>query len=163
MRVGKITPAYGAAFQNVVTNASGWPSAPDGRKPRVTALLEGRVHVIHAKDRAMCAVFNRDAPAPRQVLVTIIGHGPAFRSGGLGPSVFNYSTLRTSAHCDALLVPPERRYCLVAKDRHGGTTRRDADESVAEEADGEPLHYIRPAALESYDQFLSRCGALCKK
>ena len=57
LRVGKIHPSYGAAFQNIVSSSSGdggggggsRSSGDGGRKPRITPVLKGRAHVLHAR------------------------------------------------------------------------------------------------------------------
>jgi len=57
LRVGKIHPSYGAAFQNIVSSSSGdggggggsKSSGDGGRKPRITPVLKGRAHVLHAR------------------------------------------------------------------------------------------------------------------
>lgn len=58
LRVGRIIPEYGAAFQNVI-NASSHVWRRD--RARVTPVLVGRVHVLHATNRSLCSAFNSDA------------------------------------------------------------------------------------------------------
>ena len=54
LRVGKIHPSYGAACQNIVSSGDGGgggsrSGGDGGRKPRITTVLKGRAHVLHAR------------------------------------------------------------------------------------------------------------------
>ena len=62
LHVGKVSAAFGAAFYAYDPRTFRLDNA------RVTTLLRGTTHVIHSPNVSLCALFNADAPADRQML-----------------------------------------------------------------------------------------------
>ena len=109
----------------------------------------------------MCEIFNAHDAAPRQLLSTVVGHGRAFQSGKLGPSIFNYTSLRGPRDCADHLRANEQRYCLVDSDEAAAAAGGRASKGSSSSELTAALSFIWPAELESMEQFKPRCGRLC--
>ena len=150
LRVGRITPEYGAAFQGIITHQRGVVGGVHPQAARITSVVSGRVHVVHAKSASMCEVFNADADSPRQLFVWRTGFNAPFPSGRRGSSILNYTSLTSRAECLARLGRDDARYCRLEEEEseRGGPHRNP---------------YIEPAILEPYEHYAhsTRCGSMC--
>ena len=161
LNIGKISPAFGAAFYNVHNTSGGGGLRSD--RARVTPILPGRVHVVHSPDQSLCAKFNTHADAPRQVLMrtTSLAHRDA--NGKFIPSVYGYGTMRSYDEC-ASWLSADSQYCLLDEPYQPPSV-----ESVKRmwvpgaEKVVKPNAYVTPVLTENHLNFgrSNRCGLLC--
>ena len=78
LHVGKVAPAFGAAFYTV------WPHQPNSSKgyatvgrtdsARISQAFSGLVHVLHTPNLSLCSTFNEHYPTMRQVCERALDH-----------------------------------------------------------------------------------------
>ena len=162
LNVGKIAPTYGAAFQNAYSNANGTTRLRSD-KTRLTPVLQGRVHILHTTNPAMCDTFNQHPALDRQMLMRTMGK---VKEGRYYRSIFRYDSLQTYEQCSEIMGP-DSRYCLLdtamvyASTESAGRAWVSTDDNKMNPV--VPNEYVKPVVMEDYQSYAlsKRCGPMC--